>query len=108
MLELGIFQTLLTNSDCKQFQSLVTELISLRIQINSWEEANKAAQNFSASTVLAYRLSTNKITLLDLNKDPPGMRSLLKHKRRLKKLWQITPDPACKTAVIGSPNPSDE
>jgi hypothetical protein len=27
------------------------------------------------------------------------MESLIKHKRRLRKLWQVTRDPACKTAL---------
>jgi hypothetical protein len=29
----------------------------------------------------------------------PGLDHLLKHERKLKKLWQETGDPACKTAV---------
>jgi hypothetical protein len=47
----------------------------------------------------AYRLSTSKITLSDLNTNQPGLASLLKHEWRLRKLWQVTQDPACKTAV---------
>jgi hypothetical protein len=39
------------------------------------------------------------ITLLDLNNDLPGLDRLLKHKQRLRKLWQETRDPACKTAL---------
>jgi hypothetical protein len=57
------------------------------------------ACNITASVALAYRLSTSTFTLLDLNKDLPGLESLLKHKWRLRRLWQITQDPACKTAV---------
>jgi hypothetical protein len=48
-------------TDWKRFQSLTSELISPRIQINSGEEASKAAQNFTASIALAYRLSTKKL-----------------------------------------------
>jgi hypothetical protein len=69
-------------TDCKRFQSLASELISPRIQINSGEEANKEVHDFTASTVLAFRLSTSKITLSDLNNDLPDLENLLKHKRR--------------------------
>jgi hypothetical protein len=86
----------------ERFQSLVSELISSKIQINSGEETDKVARNFIASILvaLANRLYTSKITLLDLNKDLPGLESLLKHKWRLRKLWQVTRDPACQMAVI--------
>jgi hypothetical protein len=36
---------------------------------------------------------------LDLNKDQPGLERVLKHKWRLRKLRQVTRNPACKTAV---------
>jgi hypothetical protein len=62
-------------------------------------EADKAARDFTASIVLACRLSTNKITLSDINNNIPGLDRLLKHKQRLRKLWQETRDPACKTTV---------
>jgi hypothetical protein len=65
---------------------LASELISPRIKINLGEEADKATSDFTASIALAYRLLTSKITLLDFNKDLPGLESLLKHKRRLRKL----------------------
>jgi hypothetical protein len=56
MLELGIFQTRLTNSQVwERFQSLASELILPTIQIISGEEANKAALNFTASVAWAYR-----------------------------------------------------
>jgi hypothetical protein len=45
------------------------------------------------------RVSTSKITFWDLTQALPGLESLLLHKRRLRKLWQVTRDPACKTAV---------
>jgi hypothetical protein len=61
--------------------------------------AHKAARDFTTSVASAYRLSTNKVTLSDSNNDIPGLDLLLKHKQRLRKLWQETRDPACKTAV---------
>jgi hypothetical protein len=89
----------MTNSDREWFQSLAFELISSIIQINSREQADKASRNFTASIASAYWLSTRKITLSNLNNDLPGLESLPKHKQRLKKLWQITQNPTCKTAV---------
>jgi hypothetical protein len=86
-------------TDWEWFQSLASELISPEIEITSEVEANKAACHFTASISSAYRLSTSKITLLDLNNDLPGFDRLLKHKQRLQKMWQETRDPACKTAV---------
>jgi hypothetical protein len=47
-------------TDWKWFQSLASELISPRIQINSGEEADKAASNFTASIALVYRPFTKK------------------------------------------------
>jgi hypothetical protein len=86
-------------TDWGRFQSLASELISPRIEINSGVEADKAARGFTASIASAYRLSTSKVTLLDINNDIPGLGRLLKHKRRLRKLWQETRDPGCKAAV---------
>jgi hypothetical protein len=50
--------------DRERFQSLASELISPRIEINSWVEADKAARDFTASIASAFRLSTSKVTLL--------------------------------------------
>jgi hypothetical protein len=86
-------------TDWDQFQSLTSELISPRIEINSGREADKAARDFTASIASAYWLATSKVTLSDTNYDILGLHRLLKHKRRLRKLWQETRDPACKTAV---------
>jgi hypothetical protein len=83
----------------EQFQNLTSELISPRIQINPEKEADKAACVFTASIASMYRLSTSRITLLVLNNNLPGLESLLKHKRRFRKLWQVTRDPTCKRAV---------
>jgi hypothetical protein len=54
--------------DWERFQSLASESILSRIQINSGEEADKAARDFTASIVSAYKLATSKITLSDINK----------------------------------------
>jgi hypothetical protein len=62
-------------------------------------EADKAVRDFTASIASAYRLSTRKITLFDTNNDLPGLERLLKHKQRLRNMWQENRDPACKTAV---------
>jgi hypothetical protein len=75
-------------TDMERFQSLSFELISPRIQSISSEEADKAAGDFTASLSSACRLSTSKITLSRFNSDLP-----------LRKVWQVTPDPECKTAV---------
>jgi hypothetical protein len=77
------------------FQSLVSE----SIQINSGEDADKVARDFTAFISSVYRLPTSKITLSNLNKDLSGLESLLKHKQMLRKMWQVTRDPASKTAV---------
>jgi hypothetical protein len=47
----------------------------------------------------AYRLSTHKITLSELNEELPELGWLLQLKHRLRKLWQETRNPACKMAV---------
>jgi hypothetical protein len=68
------------------------------LEINSGVEADKAACNFTGSVVSTYRLATSKVTLLDINNNL-GLDWLLKYKRGLRKLWQETIDPACKTSV---------
>jgi hypothetical protein len=50
--------------DWERFQSLESELISSRIEINSGVEADKAARDFTASIASAYRLSPSKINFL--------------------------------------------
>jgi hypothetical protein len=49
---------------------------------------------------LAYKISARNTTILDWKYKTPGVDRLLKHKRKLRKLWQETRNPACKTAVI--------
>jgi hypothetical protein len=73
-------------TDWKRFQRLESELISLNVLINSEEEADKAARDFTASIASAYRIATNKFTLSEINKNIPGLENLLKRKRRLRKL----------------------
>jgi hypothetical protein len=59
--------------------------------MNSEEEADKVVRDVTASITSAYRLSTSKIGLLDINNhDLPGLDHLLKHKQRLRKLWGDT------------------
>jgi hypothetical protein len=86
-------------TDWERFQGLASKFISPRIQINSGEEADEADREFTAFIASAYRLSASKITLSDLNKELPGLEGLLKHKWKLKKLWQVSRDPAYKTAA---------
>jgi hypothetical protein len=75
-------------TNLKWFQSLAFELISSRIKLTQ-EEADKVARDFTASIASAYRLSTSRLTLSDLNKDLPDLESL----------QQVTRDPTCKMAV---------
>jgi hypothetical protein len=85
--------------DWERFQSLASELISPRIEIISGVEADKAPHDFTACSASAYRLSTSKVTLSDINNDLPGLDQLLKQKQRVRKLWHETKDAGCKTAV---------
>jgi hypothetical protein len=80
-------------TDWERFQNLVSTLISPRIEINSGLEADKATLEFTTSIASAYRPSTSKVKLSELNSDIPGLDRLLKHKKRLSKLWQETRDP---------------
>jgi hypothetical protein len=62
----------------ERFQSLASDLVSPRIKISSGVEADKAAREFTAYIASAYRLSTSKITVSDLNSDLPELDRLLK------------------------------
>jgi hypothetical protein len=62
-------------------------------------EADEAARDFTASIASAYMLATSKVTLSDINNDLLGLHYSLKHKHRLRKLWQETRDPPCNAAV---------
>jgi hypothetical protein len=88
-------------------QSLTSNLISPRIEINSGAEAVKAAHAFTASIASAYGLLTSKITLSELNNDLPGLVNndlpgldrLIKYKKMIRELWQETRVPGCKKTV---------
>jgi hypothetical protein len=85
-------------TDWERFQNLASNLVSPRIETNSGIEADKGALEFTASIASAYRLSTSKVKLSELNSDIPSLDRLLKHKKRLRKPWQETRDPVCKKA----------
>jgi hypothetical protein len=87
------------HTDWEQFQSLASVLIEPRTQIHTSEDVEDSARKFAASIASEYRLSTHKIALLKLNEVLPELDHLLQFKRRVKKLWQETRDPTCKTAV---------
>jgi hypothetical protein len=69
-------------TDWERLQSLTSNLISRRIEINSGAEADKAARAFAASIASAYGLSTSKITLSELYNDLTGLDRLLIYKKR--------------------------
>jgi hypothetical protein len=58
-------------TDWDQFESLLSKLLSPRIEINSEVEADKEERDFTASVASAYRLSKCKVTLSDINSDLP-------------------------------------
>jgi hypothetical protein len=68
-------------SKLERFQNLLSNLISPRIEIISGVEANKTALKFTASISSAYRLSTSKARLSEVNNNIPVLDSLLKQKR---------------------------
>jgi hypothetical protein len=81
------------------FQSLASDIISPRTQIHTFEDVEEAAHNFTTYIASAFRLSTHKFTISELNEELPERDSLLQLEHRLRKLWQETKDPACKMAV---------
>jgi hypothetical protein len=62
-------------------------------------EVNKAARDFAASAASAYRLSTRRTIISHRKYEIRGLNHLLKHIRKLSKLWKETREPTCKTAV---------
>jgi hypothetical protein len=62
-------------------QSIATDIVSPRIEINLGIESDKAVCNFTASVALVYQLSTTKLILLELNNDLPDLDHLLSTKR---------------------------
>jgi hypothetical protein len=71
-----------TFTDWERVQSLSSNFLSPRLEINSRVEADKAARAFTASSASAYRLTTSRITLWKLNNDLLGLHRLLKYKKR--------------------------
>jgi hypothetical protein len=65
------------HTDLERFQNLASDLISPGTQIHTPEDAEKAARNFAAPIASAYRLSTHKITLSELNDELPELDRLL-------------------------------
>jgi hypothetical protein len=57
-------------TDLERFQSLASKLISPRIRIISWEEADKMTREFTAFITSACRLS-------DMNSDLAGLAKIL-------------------------------
>jgi hypothetical protein len=86
-------------TDWELFQNLNSELIYQNIQIHSSNETDKAACDFVASIASAHSISTRITTILDRKYKIPVLVHLLNYKRKLRKLWQETRDPACKMAV---------
>jgi hypothetical protein len=86
-------------TDWERFQNLASDVISPRVEINLGVEADKAERDFTSSIASAYRLSTSKITISELNHDLLGLDNFLIYKKRRRKLWQETRDPECKTAL---------
>jgi hypothetical protein len=74
-------------SDWERFQSLASDLISLRLEIKTGVEVDKAVREFTASIVSTYQLSTSKVKIYEVNPELPGLDRLLKQKHRLRNLW---------------------
>jgi hypothetical protein len=95
-------------TDWDRFQSLASDFISPRIEINSGVEADKVARDFTASVASAYRLSTSKLTLLNINNDLPGLDRLLKHKQGLSNCGKKPGIQHAKRQLTGSRKQSGE
>jgi hypothetical protein len=64
-------------TDWEWFYSPASDLISPRVEINSEEEVDEVTRDFTVSIALAYKLSTSKVSLLDINNhDLPGLESI--------------------------------
>jgi hypothetical protein len=87
---------------------LASDLMSPTTQINLVVEVSKVVWDFMSCIASAFRLSTGKVMLPDLNSDLPRLDHQLKHKQRLRKLWHETHSPACKTQLTGSQKLSKE
>jgi hypothetical protein len=80
-------------TDWERFQTLASALESARVEINLCIKSDEAARDFATSVVSAYKLST-KTTTSDRDRSSSSLERLLKHKQRLRKLWQETRNPA--------------
>jgi hypothetical protein len=74
-------------TDWEWFQSLASDLISPRLEINMGVEADEAAREFTASIAFWYRLSTSTVKISEVKPKLPGLDRLLRQKHRLLKLW---------------------
>jgi hypothetical protein len=86
-------------TDRERFKASPLPKVSSKNEINSCIEADKAVRDFAASIASAYSLSTEATTISVRNCGPSGIDRQLRHKHRLRVLWQETQGPACKTAV---------
>jgi hypothetical protein len=80
------------------YEVVASDILSPRIEVISWEEADKPADLFTISTASPYELSTSKLILLDLKRFS-WFTLFVKRKQRCTKLCHETTDPACKMAV---------
>jgi hypothetical protein len=83
-------------TDSEWFQSLTSELISPRIQINCSEEAGIRQLTITQPVSPWHRLMTSKATLSSLNNYLPDLHRLLRHKQGLRNLCHETGGPASK------------
>jgi len=89
MLHLVISVTVRKVSNWERFQGLVSDLLLLRIQVNSRERENQAKDDTS------YRPVTRKVTLPELHKSLPALDCLLRHKQRRRKLLKKLASSMC-------------
>jgi hypothetical protein len=72
-------------TDWERFHSLTSKLVSLRLQINISERADKVVFDFTASVAAAYWFP-KKNTVSESNFHVTGLDCLLKHKERISRL----------------------
>jgi len=107
MSALGTFQPQLTPTDWERFRSLASDVIPFRFKSDSVAEAEKAASAFTTSVATAYKFSTCKLTLSDVNNELPGL-DHLQLKRRLRKFSMKPGIQRVKWNMTGSPRRSAE
>jgi hypothetical protein len=89
------------HTDWEQFRTY--GLISPTIKIDVADDAEKADCNSAASIASAYRLTTGKITLSELNNELPAIDRLLQLKQRLRNLGMKSGMQHVKQQLTGSP-----